>query len=105
VLSEQENIVNSDILNQRMTEVTLKVFKADGSALAGQEVVIEQTKHKFLFGTAAWWVAPVKLITDSPGGRQFRGCPGEYALSYDVKQIPFTVTRENATRLEVSFDI
>jgi hypothetical protein len=101
VLSEQENIVNSDILNQRMTEVTLKVFKADGSALAGQEVVIEQTKHKFLFGTAAWWVAPVKLITDSPGGRQFRGCPGEYSLSYAGKQTPFTVPRESMSVIEI----
>ena len=51
--------MNNNIPNQRMTEVTLKVLKADGTPLAGQEVVIEQTKHKFLFGTAAFDLVPL----------------------------------------------
>ena len=51
--------MKSDIPHQRMTEVTLKVLKAHGSPLDAQEVVIEQTRHKFLFGTAAFDLVPL----------------------------------------------
>jgi len=37
-----------------MTESTITILKADGTPLAHQEVTIAQTKHKFLFGTAAF---------------------------------------------------
>jgi len=41
-----------------MAEATLTILKADGTPLANQEVTIEQTQHKFLFGTAAFDLVP-----------------------------------------------
>jgi endo-1,4-beta-xylanase len=54
-----EPAMNSEIRNNRMTDVTLTVLKADGTPLREQEVSIEQTKHKFLFGTAAFDLVPL----------------------------------------------
>jgi len=42
-----------------MTEVTLSILTPDGTPLANQEVTIEQTNHKFLFGTAAFDLVPL----------------------------------------------
>jgi len=50
--------MNSDIKKNRMTETTITVLKADGTPLANQEVTIAQTRHKFLFGTAAFDLVP-----------------------------------------------
>ena len=50
--------MNSEIRNNRMRDVTLRILKADQSPLAHQKVVIEQTHHKFLFGTAAFDLVP-----------------------------------------------
>ena len=46
--------MNTDIQKNRMTHATITILKADGSPLANQEVTVEQTDHKFLFGTAAF---------------------------------------------------
>lgn len=50
--------MNKDIKKNRMTEATLTILKADGTPLTNQEVTIEQIKHKFLFGTAAFDLVP-----------------------------------------------
>jgi GH35 family endo-1,4-beta-xylanase len=46
--------MNSEIKNNRMTAATLTVLKPDKTPLANQDVIIEQIRHKFLFGTAAF---------------------------------------------------
>jgi len=46
--------MNSDIRNYRIRDATLTVLQADNTPLANQEVTIEQTRHQFLFGTAAF---------------------------------------------------
>lgn len=51
--------MRSEIRNNRMRDVTLQVLKADGTPLGNQEVIIEQTRHKFLFGTAAFDLVPL----------------------------------------------
>ena len=51
--------MNSEIRRNRMTDITLTVLKADGTPLADQEVSIQQTQHKFLFGTAAFDLVPL----------------------------------------------
>ena len=51
--------MNSKIRNNRMVEVTLTILKADNTPLENQEVTIEQTDHKFLFGTAAFDLVPL----------------------------------------------
>ena len=51
--------MNSEIRNSRMTEITLTIFDINNVPLANQEVTIEQTKHKFLFGTAAFDLLPL----------------------------------------------
>jgi len=42
-----------------MTETTISILKTDGTPLANQEVEIAQTKHNFLFGTAAFDLVPL----------------------------------------------
>jgi len=51
--------MNNEIRNNRMKDVMLTVVQADGTPLGNQEVVVEQTKHKFLFGTAAFDLVPL----------------------------------------------
>jgi endo-1,4-beta-xylanase len=50
--------MNNDIKKNRTADATLTLLKADGTPLANQEVTVEQTKHKFLFGTAAFDLVP-----------------------------------------------
>ncbi len=51
--------MKNQIKNNRMADVVLKILKADGTPLANQEVAIEQTNHKFLFGTATFDLVPL----------------------------------------------
>jgi endo-1,4-beta-xylanase len=51
--------MNSEFKKNRMASVTLTVLQTDKTPLANQEVIIEQTKHKFLFGTAAFDLVPL----------------------------------------------
>jgi len=51
--------MNSKIKMNRMTDITLTILKPNGIPLANQEVTIEQTNHKFLFGTAAFDLVPL----------------------------------------------
>ncbi len=50
--------MNSEIRKNRMTDATITVLNADNTPLANHEVVIAQTNHKFLFGTAAFDLVP-----------------------------------------------
>lgn len=50
--------MNNEIKKNRMTNATVTILKQDGTPLANQEVTIEQTRHKFLFGTAAFDLIP-----------------------------------------------
>jgi len=42
-----------------MADITITILKADGTLLVNQRVTIEQTNHKFLFGTAAFDLVPL----------------------------------------------
>lgn len=48
---------DGDIRKHRTALAEVTVLKADGSPLANREVVVAQTRHKFLFGTAAFEIA------------------------------------------------
>ena len=43
----------------RITHATLKILTADDSPLINQEITLEQTRHQFLFGTAAFDLIPL----------------------------------------------
>jgi endo-1,4-beta-xylanase len=51
--------MNQDVKHNRTTDVTITLLKADQTPLTNQEVTIEQTNHKFLFGTAAFDLVPL----------------------------------------------
>jgi GH35 family endo-1,4-beta-xylanase len=51
--------MNQNIQKNRMTDTTITVLGTDGTPLANQQVIIAQTKHKFLFGTAAFDLVPL----------------------------------------------
>jgi len=50
--------MNTDIKN-RMIDAAITLRNADGTPLANQPVTVAQTKHKFLFGTAAFDTVPL----------------------------------------------
>jgi len=51
--------MNQEIKKNRTIDVSITVLKSDDTPLASQEVTIEQTKHQFLFGTAAFDLVPL----------------------------------------------
>jgi endo-1,4-beta-xylanase len=51
--------MNNRIPIHRLGTATLVISAPDGSPLANQEIRVEQTRHKFLFGTAAFDVVPL----------------------------------------------
>lgn len=51
--------MNSGIQKERMTDVTLTLFRPDQTPLANREITVGQTKHRFLFGTAAFDLVPL----------------------------------------------
>lgn len=46
--------LNPEMRKYRTTEATVTVVRADGSPVSNQEVTVAQTRHKFMFGTAAF---------------------------------------------------
>ena len=53
-LDGSNNNVDGEIKKYRTADTDVLVLNADGSPLAGQELVISQTEHKFLFGTTGF---------------------------------------------------
>lgn len=51
--------MNDEIRKNRTTDATITILKEDNTPLANQDVTIEQTRHKFLFGTAAFDLVPL----------------------------------------------
>jgi GH35 family endo-1,4-beta-xylanase len=50
--------MNNDIKKNRMTDATITILNRDNTPLANQNVRIAQTRHQFLFGTAAFDLVP-----------------------------------------------
>ncbi len=51
--------MNSEIRNKRMVDARLTLLQAGGNPIINQEVTVEQARHKFLFGTAAFDLVPL----------------------------------------------
>jgi endo-1,4-beta-xylanase len=51
--------MNNDIKKNRTTDVRITILNTDGTPLKNQKVIIEQTNHQFLFGTAAFDLVPL----------------------------------------------
>jgi GH35 family endo-1,4-beta-xylanase len=51
--------MNDEIRKNRMTEIRLTLLQPDGTPVANQQVTIQQTRHKFLLGTAAFELIPL----------------------------------------------
>jgi endo-1,4-beta-xylanase len=51
--------MNNDIKKNRTTDVRITILNPDGTPLKNQKVIIEQTNHQFLFGTAAFDLVPL----------------------------------------------
>ncbi|MGD8457250.1 MAG: endo-1,4-beta-xylanase [Anaerolineales bacterium] len=51
--------MNDEIRKLRMTNVKITILNTNGTPLENQEVIIQQTNHEFLFGTAAFDLVPL----------------------------------------------
>jgi endo-1,4-beta-xylanase len=51
--------MNADIKKNRTVDRTITILLADGTPLMNQAVTIEQTRHQFLFGNAAFDLVPL----------------------------------------------
>jgi GH35 family endo-1,4-beta-xylanase len=73
-----------------MTDVTLKVISRDNTPLENQEVTVTQTRHKFLFGTAAFDLLP--LTNDGYQGHekeQAEERAGKLTALFNAATLPF----------------
>jgi endo-1,4-beta-xylanase len=50
-----------------------------------------------------WWLAPVKMVTDSEGKLRFNGFLGEYTLSWAGQKATFHLDEKGTTTAEVGF--
>lgn len=82
--------MNNEIKKNRMTEATITILKEDGTPLANQEITIEQTNHKFLFGTAAFDLVPL-ASGDYPGEakEQAEGRAEKVMALFNAATLPF----------------
>jgi endo-1,4-beta-xylanase len=51
--------MNNDIKKNRTTDVRITILNPDGTPFKNRKVIIEQTNHQFLFGTAAFDLVPL----------------------------------------------
>ena len=51
--------MNNDIKKNRTTDVRITILNPDGTPAKNRKVIIEQTNHQFLFGTAAFDLVPL----------------------------------------------
>lgn len=82
--------MNADIKNYRMADVTIIVLQADGTPLAKQELVVQQTRHKFLFGTAAFDLVP--LANGEYSGAELERaeqCSAKLTALFNTATLPF----------------
>jgi GH35 family endo-1,4-beta-xylanase len=70
------------------------LIRKDGSTKPAYDELLKLVKGE-------WWTGPTLLMTDQDGKIQFDGFPGEYELSYAGKPRLFSLTKENADRIEV----
>jgi GH35 family endo-1,4-beta-xylanase len=70
------------------------LLRKDGSSKLAYDELMKLVKGE-------WWTPATKLLSDSNGTIQFTGFPGEYELSYAGKPRSFSLTKENANRIEV----
>ena len=82
--------MNSEVRKNRMTDVTVTILQSDGAPLANQEVMLEQTRHKFLFGTAAFDLVP--LTNGQYEGEELAQAEGraeKLAALFNAATLPF----------------
>ncbi len=60
--------IDREIKKQRRAEVELILTGSDGSPLARQDVTLEQTRHKFLFGVAGFDI--ISAATEPDGAKK-----------------------------------
>lgn len=70
------------------------LLRRDGSSKPAYDELLKLVKGE-------WWIRPTKLFTDSDGKIQFTGFLGDYQLIRGESRIPFSLTRENASSIEV----
>lgn len=82
--------MNQDIKNNRTTNVAITILKSNNTPLANQEVTIEQTRHQFLFGTAAFDLVPLTSGDYSGEAREQAGQKVEkVAALFNAATLPF----------------
>jgi endo-1,4-beta-xylanase len=70
------------------------LIRKDGSSKPAYDELLKRIKGE-------WWIPPTQLITDANGRIQFYGFLGDYVLTYGQAKMSFSLTRENATGIEI----
>ncbi len=82
--------MDNEIKKNRMSHAAITICKADGAPLKNQEVMIKQTKHKFLFGTAAFDLVP--LVSGDYAGEEKEKAEGraeKITALFNAATLPF----------------
>jgi hypothetical protein len=70
------------------------LIRRDGTSKLAYEELLKLVKGE-------WWTPPTKRTTNGQGEIRFSGCLGDYELRYQENQVPFSLTRENASAIEI----
>jgi endo-1,4-beta-xylanase len=81
--------IDGEIKNNRTASVELNIKKADGDPLVGQEVVIAQTNHKFLFGVAGFDIVLAANEPDEKDKAQAEERVERLATLFNYVTLPF----------------
>ena len=63
------------------------LLRRDGSSKPAYDELLKLVKDE-------WWSKPTRFVTVEAGQLQFTGFLGDYELTHDGKQIPFSLTKE-----------
>lgn len=91
-----EGIVWWDLSDGGWLNAPAGLLRKDGSNKPAYDALMGLIKGE-------WWLAPTAFITDGNGEIQFSGYPGDYELAYGGKRAAFTLTREKATTIPITF--
>ena len=89
-----EGITWWDISDGNWLNAPAGLIRKDASSKPAYDELLKLIKSE-------WWIPTTKLMTDENGKIQFNGFLGEYELTYAGKQKSFSLTKENASDIEI----
>lgn len=89
---------HDEIRNIRTSQVRVTVLKPDGTPLTGQELVISQTRHKFLFGAGGFDIYETANAPDNASKTPIGQRVEKFTALFNAATLPFYWARFESER-------